>query len=70
MMSIYEIAIKVAGFFSLDKNLISPISSEELDEKAKRPPKTGFVINKAQQDLGFKPRSFVEGLKILSNQIK
>lgn len=67
MMSIYDIAIKVAEFFKLDKNLISQVSSSELNEKAKRPPKTGFIIKKAEQELGFKPRSFLEGLKILSS---
>ena len=69
MMSIYDIAIKVADFFKLDKNLISPVSSKELNEKAKRPPKTGFIIEKAQNDLGYMPRSFKEGLEIVKNQL-
>jgi len=30
---------------------------------AKRPHKTGFVIEKAKKELGYKPLSFEEGLK-------
>jgi len=69
MMSIYDIAISVARFFNLDESLISPISSDELGEKAKRPPVTGFIIDKSKKELGYAPHSFVKGLEILKNQM-
>lgn len=70
MMSIYEIALKTAVFFGLDKSLISPVSSIELNEKAKRPPKTGFDLYKAYTKLNYRPHSFLEGLKIIKKQLK
>jgi len=62
MMSIYDLSIRVANFFNLDKSLIIPVSTSELDEKAKRPPKTGFILDKAIKDLDYSPHTFEEGL--------
>lgn len=67
MKSIYEIAIEVADFFKLDKSLISPVSSNVLGAKAKRPVKTGFILNKAIKDLDYKPTSFMKGLEVIYN---
>ncbi|MBE9468695.1 MAG: SDR family oxidoreductase [Bacteroidetes bacterium] len=67
-MSIYEIAIATADFFGLDKSLISTISSISLNQNARRPPRTGFNINKAISELDFHPHSFIEGLQIVSEQ--
>ena len=67
-MSIYEIAIATADFFGLDKSLISKISSIDLNQKAKRPPRTGFNINKAITELDYQPHSFIEGLQIIKDQ--
>jgi len=41
-----------------------------LNQKAKRPVKTGFILDKAINELGYNPRSFQEGLKILEQQLK
>ncbi|MEA3446097.1 MAG: SDR family oxidoreductase [Bacteroidota bacterium] len=68
-LSIYEIALKTANFFNLDKNLISPISSAELNETGKRPPSTGFVLDKAIHDLDYRPRSIEEGLEVMKGQM-
>jgi len=70
MMSIYDIAINVAEFFKLDESLISPISSDVLVEKAKRPSVTGFIIEKAVEKLEYQPHSFIEGLEIIKSQLK
>jgi len=65
----YEIALEVAGFFQLDKKLISPVTADTFKEVGKRPPKTGFVIERAKNILGFTPRSLKEGLSFISNQL-
>jgi dTDP-4-dehydrorhamnose reductase len=70
LMSIIEIANKVADFFGLDKSYIHPVTSEELNQPAKRPPKTGFILDKAIQELGYNPHSFDEGLKIVAEQLR
>jgi dTDP-4-dehydrorhamnose reductase len=61
---------KVADFWKLDKNLIKPITSASLNQKAKRPPKTGFILDKSIRELGYQPHSFIEGLSILDKQLK
>lgn len=68
--SILELANKIADFWKLDKSLMQPVTSEELNQPAKRPPRTGFIIDKAKKLLGYNPHSFEEGLKIVDQQIK
>lgn len=70
MMTPYDIAIKTAEFFGLDKSLINQTDSTKFKQPAARPPKTGFITNKAKRELGYAPRSFNEGLKVLAEQIK
>lgn len=70
MHSVYELAIKVAEFFNLDESLISPISSGELNEIGKRPPKTFFNLEKAIKSLDYQPKSFVEGLVVVQNLLE
>lgn len=68
-MSILEIVQRVARFFHLDESLISPISAETLNQLAKRPPKTGFVLDKARNELDYNPHSFEKGLEIVRKQL-
>lgn len=70
IMSILELVYRVADFWKLDKNLVNPVKSDTLNQPAKRPPRTGFVLSKAIHDLGYNPHSFEEGLKILDGQLK
>lgn len=69
-MRIDELVERVADFFHLDKSIISTVSSDTLNQAAKRPPKTGFILDKAIRDLGYNPHSFEEGMAILSQQLK
>ncbi len=69
LLSIYEIAIQIAEVFNLDKKLIHKISTKELNQKAQRPAKTGFVLDKAITDLGFESVSFKERLVYFKEMI-
>lgn len=69
-MSILELVYSVADFWKLDKALITPSKSDNLNQAAKRPPRTGFDISKARKDLGYAPHTFEEGLKVLNEQLK
>ena len=60
---------KVAQYYELDDSKIKPISSSTLNQRAKRPPKTGFILEKAKKDLGYTPSSFEEGISIMDVQI-
>ena len=59
----YQMAIKTADFFNLDKNLIEEVNASTFSQIAKRPQRTGFDISKANTELGYKPMSFSEGLE-------
>lgn len=68
--SIIDMVREIARFWNLDESLISPVSSSTLNQRAQRPPKTGFIIDKAKSDLGYAPHSFQDGLAMVDAQIK
>jgi dTDP-4-dehydrorhamnose reductase len=65
----YEMAMMTADFFKLNKDLIIRTDSSRFTQPAKRPMKTGFLIDKARKQLGFEPKTFQAGIGILSKQI-
>ena len=69
LLTPYEMAMQTAEFFDLDKNLIKKTDSTRFTQPAKRPMKTGFVIEKARKQLGFEPKTFRAGIGILAKQI-
>ncbi len=69
MLTPYEMAIITADFFHLDKLYINKADSSTFSQPAKRPPRTGFVIEKAKTILGYTPRSFVEGISVMVEQM-
>lgn len=68
--SILDLARTVADYYGLDKDLIKPSKSVDIKQPAKRPPITGFIIDKARKELGYAPHTFTEGIKLLEEQIK
>ena len=66
----YEMATQTANFFNLDKSLIQKTDSSQFTQPAKRPLRTGFIIEKAKNDLGYNPHSFREGIQIVANQVE
>jgi len=69
MMTPFDIAVATADFFKLDKSLLRETDSTKFTQPAKRPPKTGFIIDKAKRELGFAPHTFREGLAVLASQL-
>lgn len=71
LLSPYDMAVKVADYFNLDASLIERADASTFSQTARRPPKTGFIIDKARRELGYEPGSFEDGLaemaKSLSN---
>jgi dTDP-4-dehydrorhamnose reductase len=70
MLTPYEMAIKTADYFRLDKNLIVKTDSTKFTQPAVRPMRTGFVIDKAVKKLDYKPHSFEEGIELLAKQLE
>jgi dTDP-4-dehydrorhamnose reductase len=61
-MTPYQMAIKAANYLGLNDSLIKRVTAADFSQPAKRPPKTGFIIEKAKVELGYDPISFKEGL--------
>jgi dTDP-4-dehydrorhamnose reductase len=61
----YEMAIQVADYLNLDKQLITPVDASTFTQVGRRPQKTGFDINKAIHDLNYQPTEFKKALKII-----
>ena len=65
----YDMAVETASFFNLDASKLKKVDSHTFTQTAKRPLKTGFIIDKANKALGYKPRTLKEGIAILAKQI-
>ncbi|SMG21448.1 dTDP-4-dehydrorhamnose reductase [Marivirga sericea] len=70
LLTPYEMAVKTAEFFNLPQTTMTKSDSTKFTQTAKRPPKTGFVLDKAKRELGYKPNTFEEGIKALANQME
>lgn len=61
----YEFARIIASKFNLDQSLISPVDSTTFKQLGQRPLKTGFTIEKAKNEIDFRPKSLDQGLDYL-----
>jgi len=68
-MNIYELVERVATRYGLSMDNVGRISSSTLNQKAQRPPVTGFDLSKARTELGYEPHSFEEGMALLEKQV-
>jgi len=66
----YHFAQKVAQVFGLREDLITPIHTDELKQPAPRPLKSGFIVEKAQRELGIPLLNVEEGLRMLKQQLR
>ncbi len=65
IFSIYELVLRVAKYCGLDTKSLNKTTSESLNQAAKRPPKTGFDVSKARNEIDYRPMSFEDSLKLL-----
>ena len=70
IMSIYELVERVAKHYGMSTDNLNKISTSTLNQKAVRPPKTGFILDKSINELGYKPHSFEECLDLMDEQIR
>jgi dTDP-4-dehydrorhamnose reductase len=59
----YQMALKTAEYLKLDSSVLNKVTAASFSQPARRPLKTGFIIDKARKELGYEPISFEEGLK-------
>ena len=69
MMTVYDLACTVADVFALDDSLIRPVASDFFEDAVDRPPRTGFLILKAESEIGYKPRPIRDGLRHLGQRL-
>jgi dTDP-4-dehydrorhamnose reductase len=65
----YDFACLLAETFQLDKNLIKPAKSEEMNWNAKRPKNTSLNVEKASRTLSKKPLKIEYALNKLKEEI-
>ena len=58
----YDMAMATAAYLHLDASLIEKVDASVFTQPAKRPVTTGFIIDKAKNELGYEPLSFREGM--------
>lgn len=65
-ISIYDIVLRVAAYYQLPTDHITRLKSNTLNQAAKRPPRTGFILDKASCVLSYKPHTLEETLALLN----
>jgi dTDP-4-dehydrorhamnose reductase len=68
-LSRYDFALEIARTFGLNKSLITPITTPELNQIAKRPESVSMSAEKAERVANMKALDVKEGLQILKKQM-
>ena len=63
--SIYEIVKIVADYHGYSMEFVQKVDSQTLNQPAKRPPKTGFNLEKAKTKLGYNPLKLEQTLAFI-----
>lgn len=69
LLTPYQMAQQVATQFGLDAALLEPVDASVFTQTARRPPRTGFRIAKAERELGYAPHTFAAGLALVQQQL-
>lgn len=69
-LSVYDFALRIADHLGHDKKLVSPVDATTFRQTADRPPRTGFIILKAETELGYRPSTIEESLQAMTSRIK
>jgi len=69
MLTPYAMAQQIAEVWHLPAKLIQPVNSLSFQQPARRPPRTGLIIQKAIQQLHYQPHAFTESLHIIHKQL-
>ena len=65
----FDFSILISKVFNLDSSLIMPISSDELNQIAPRPRKSGLITKKIESELGIIPKSVETSLNEIRKQL-
>ncbi len=62
ILSMYQYVQEVSDYVGKSRALVKAISTDTLNQKAKRPKNSGLNINKAKNKIGFEPTKFEQSL--------
>ncbi len=68
-LSRFEFCEIIAEIFDLNKDLIKPILTEQLNQQAKRPLKSGLLTLKSETELGYKAHTIGEALAVMQREL-
>ncbi len=68
-LSVYDFGLKIAAHFNLDKSLIQPVSSTDLNQIARRPAKTYLDSSYANRELGLRPDNISLAFDVIKARI-
>lgn len=68
-LSVVDIVKAVANGLNITTPQIETISSNTLNQPAKRPPRTGFVLDKAINQLDYKPMTIQESIPLILKEL-
>lgn len=68
-ISRFDFTVRIAEYFGLNKRLINPILTSDLNQPAKRPLKSGLITIKAQSEFGYSAASLEESLLKMKEEL-
>jgi len=69
-LSRFEFTELIADYFNLNKKLIHPILTKDLNQTAQRPLKSGLITLKAETQLGYKPHTILESFEKIQARLE
>lgn len=69
ILSRFDFTLRIADFWSLNKNLIKPVLTKDLSQSAARPLKSGLITLKAETELSYKARSPEETFILIKKEL-
>lgn len=69
MLSRFDFTLRIAEYFNLDRELILPVLTKDLNQTAHRPLKSGLIILKAETEIGYKPHTISESFALMKKEL-
>jgi len=68
-LAVIDIVKRIAAYYGFSTEHVKAIDTASLGQAAARPPRTGFILDKAIEDLAYSPRTLEQGLALIDKQL-
>ena len=65
----FEFTLRIAKFFGLDENLITPILTKDLNQPAARPLKSGLINLRAETEINYRPKNLEDTFMMMKEEL-